>query len=146
MLSQEYTEAISETLDILNHTDQTYVSKISQKFLSYLSKNTSPTYTPTLDHTKPLTELPLKPKTKTLLTIIYRNYWCNEQQKQELDKKLKENELKYQAEMREKYNPDDVFKNKIKKEEENTQNLAIVEYKETIFKKIWNWIKHLIGK
>ena len=73
------------------------------------------------------------------------NYWCNSQEeKQELKDLFKENEIKYQAELREKYNPDNIFKNRnhSNPNEENITNepVALIEYKESIFKKIINKI------
>ena len=57
----------------------------------------------------------------------------------------------YEKELREKYNPDDIFKNKknnqIKIEETQTKETAIVEYKEKNFlQKIFDKIKHLFRK
>jgi len=44
--------------------------------------------------------------------------------------------------LREKYNPDNIFKNKNKLE---TETLAVVEYKESIFRKIIKSIKRFFG-
>ena len=56
MVSVEYSEAIAETLDILNHTRKEDVDKISTKFMDFLKANTSKTYKPELDHTKKIKE------------------------------------------------------------------------------------------
>ena len=59
-----------------------------------------------------------------------------------------ENDKKYEAELREKYNPDNIFKNKheteISEEEilENTNNLP-AEIKESLFKKVINFFKRI---
>ena len=58
------------------------------------------------------------------------------------------NDKKYEAELREKYNPDNIFKNKheteISEEEilENTNNLP-AEIKESLFKKVINFFKRI---
>ena len=79
--------------------------------------------------------------------MICLNYWCeSEEQKHNFIKHLNENEIRYQEELREKYNPDNIFKNK--KEEivvENT-NLPVEIKKETFFKKLISFIKGLFNK
>ena len=64
-------------------------------------------------------------------------------------KNLKVNERKYQEEIQEKYNPDNLFKNRVKDknknlEENEIQKINIIEYKESIFIKIKNWFKKFI--
>ncbi len=138
MVSIEYSEAITETLDILKHTRKEDVDKVSPKFMDFLNANASVTYKPKLDHTKKIKDMQLKPKTKAILAIIYKKFWCDDAQQREFNNTLKNNEIRYQTELREKYNPDNLFKKKI----ETVENpVAMVEYKESVFIKIKNWIK-----
>ena len=82
--------------------------------------------------------------------MIYLNYLCDDEQKSNINLILKDNEKKYQQELREKYNPDNVFKideEKIKIEKnEVTDDLDMVEYKENIFKKIISFVKEVFHK
>lgn len=110
MVNVEYTEAIAETLDILKHTRKEDVDKISPKFMHFLEENCSKTYTPKLDHSQKIKDMKLKRKTKILLAIIYKKFWCDSKQEKEFNRILKENEIKCEKEKREKYNPDDIFK------------------------------------
>ena len=61
-------------------------------------------------------------------------------------KTLKQNEEKYQEELKEKYNPDNIFKNKtqktIQQEQPVQENVDLVEVKESFFAK---FIKKLKG-
>ena len=74
------------------------------------------------------------------------------EEKERINNILKNNEDKYQAELREKYNPDNLFKkqkSEILNLENNTitEETAIIEYKEKNFlKKIFDKIKHLFKK
>lgn len=148
MVSIEFSEGITETLDILDHMNVSDVSKISKKFMDFLERNKSKDYVPNLDHSKKLYEMNLKEKTKAILATIYLNYWCNDEQKEEYKKILKENEVKYQKELREKYSTDNIFKkNNIESKEESViqDNVAIMEYKESVFKKIINKIKKIFS-
>ena len=141
MVSVEYSKAITETLDILKHTRKEDVMKISPKFMEYLHNNASKTYKPDLDHSQKIKDMKLKRKTKAILAIIYKKFWCDDDERKEFNKTLKDNEIKYQAELREKYNSDNLFKNKRTKVETVENSVAMVEYKESIFTKIKNWFK-----
>ena len=61
-----------------------------------------------------------------------------------------ENDKKIEAEMRERYNPDNLFKKKEKEEQNNEvkqENTELIEYKEqNIFKKILNKIMKFFKK
>ena len=144
MVSVEYSEAITETLDILKHTKKEDVDKISTKFMEYLRANASKTYKPELDHSKKIKDMKLKKKTKAILAIIYRNFWCNEEQKKEFDIILNNNEIEYQKVLKEMYNPDCLFEKRIKSmEEKKTDEVVMMEYKESIFKRFMNKIKNI---
>ncbi len=112
MISVEYKEAISETLDILKHTKKEDVDKIPTRFMEFLKENASKTYKPKLDHTLKIDEMNLKPKTKAILAIIYEEFWCNNRERIEFNKKLRDNEIAKEKELREKYNPNKIFKAK----------------------------------
>lgn len=143
MVSVEYSEAVTETLDILKHTRKEDVDKIPSKFMDYLKENASKTYKPELDHTKKIKDMQLKRKTKAILAIIYKKFWCDSEKKKEFDNTLKNNEIEYQEELREKYNLDNLFKNKVSQIETVDNSVAMVEYKESIFKRFINKIKSI---
>ena len=146
MVSVEYREAITEVLDILNHMRKVDTDRIPEKFKQFLVQNQSTTYYPQLDHTKAIKDMELKEKTKDILSIIYSNYWCNKDEKLVFEKLLQENEKKYQKELREKYNPDNVFKDKEIKIEDNKKQILLIEKKDTIFTKIIKFIKGIFNK
>ena len=146
MVSVEYSEAITETLDILKHTKKEDVDKISSKFIDFLNANASKTYKPELDHTKNIKDMQLKHKTKAILAIIYKKYWCDSEKQEQFNRVLKENEIRHEKELRKKYNPDNLFKNKETKVETVENSVAIVEYKESFFTKIKNWFKQIFNK
>ena len=122
MVSAEYSEAATEVLAILNNTEIEAVNKIPKKFIKFLKENCSKTYEPKFDNSKSIKELNLKPKTQALLGLIYLKYWADEGGSEKFNKKIKANEEKYQREIGEMYNTDNLFK---KKEtvviQENTQ-------------------------
>lgn len=148
MISVEYSEAISEVLDILENSDDTISKKIPNKLIEFWQRNKSTTYKPNLDHSKTINEMKLKEKTKDIITMIYLNYLCNENEKEITLDTLRENEENYQLMIREKYNPDDIFKNKreIKNEEQVEEKSLTVVQEEKWYQKIYNLIKGLFRK
>ena len=77
MVSAEFSEGISETLDVLNHMDKSYIDKIPEGFKEFLYNNKSNNYTSNLDFSKKINEIKLKEKTKNILATIYLNFWCS---------------------------------------------------------------------
>ena len=155
MFSNEYGEAAVEVLDILDNTNKADVNKIPQSFIKFLVEIASEDYEVNLDHSKLISEMNLKEKTKEILGVIYINWWCDKKDKENYMKQIKELEIKRQEEIREKYNPNKIFENKNKIQEytnktkvDTVQNKTVttVEYKENILKKIWNKILSFFNK
>lgn len=142
MVSLEYSEAMVEVLDILDNSEEGIYEKIPKTVIEFWEKNKSSTYKPKLDHSKTLDEMDLKEKTRDIITMIYLNYLCNEEEKKNTLQIIRGNEEVYQEELRKIYNQDDIFKKKQEtKTEEKIKDLTIVKSKETIFTKIINMIK-----
>lgn len=93
----------------------------------------------------PIIEQNLKEETLSIIALLNLQYWCEaESEKERLRNIYNENERKYQDEIREKYNPDNLFKSKTPNiETEQIDNVSMIEYKESIFVKIINKIKKL---
>lgn len=149
MVSVEYSEAMAETLDILKHTRKEDVDKISPEFMNILKENASKTYKPELDHSKKLKDMQLKRKTQAILAVIYKKFWCNSEQLEQFNKILRENEIRHEKELREKYNPDSLFRDKNYKKEDTEDDLensiSMVKYKESFFTKFIKKIKNIFN-
>jgi len=148
MVSVEYSEAIVEVLDILYNSEDSIEEKIPKELIEFWQNNKSTTYKPNLDHSKSLNEMNLKNKTKSLITMIYLNYLCDDVEKEKIQLILKNNEEKHQKELKEKYNSDNLFKKNphesVVKENVFESNAQIIEYKENMFKRIINKIKKFL--
>ena len=146
MFSNEYGEAAVEVLDILDNTNKADVKKIPTSFIKFLVEIASEDYKVNLDHSKLISEMNLKEKTKEILGVIYINWWCDQKDKENYTKQIKELEIKRQEEIKEKYNPNKIFENKDKIQEYTNETkidtvknktVTMVEYKENILKKIF---------
>lgn len=142
-------ETYSEVYEILNLLGNDYITKLPKSLYVMIQEKRDINYNPKYDLTIPLNKQDVRKNTISIIALLHFNYWCiNEEEKNNLRKLFSDNEIKYQEEARNKYNPDNIFKvkeNKIEKIQ-NEENTALIEYKETIFKKIINKIKRLFKR
>ena len=149
-MENELLKAYAEVDEILTNMESMYVEKIPKKIRELFSNNRLEGYNPNINPKIPLDEQNLQKKTYSILAMLNLNYWCDdEKEKQELIKIYAENDRKKEEELREKYNPDNIFK---KKEIENIPNIeekntVLIEYKESnFFKRIISKIMNLFKK
>ena len=148
MVSSKDANAMAEVIYYLKGIKQEDIDKIPKKLMQYLNENASKEYKCDFDYNKPLKDLKLLDETRGIIGMICYNYWCiTEIQKRQYLKRLSENEQKYQRVLYEKYNLDNIFKNKKTESIETTSDMVeIVEYKESILKKIINKIKNIFAR
>ncbi len=150
-MENDILKAYAEVDKILSYMEIKYVEKIPKKMKELFKSEKLQGYEPKIDKDLPLDQQNLQRKTLAILTLLNLNYWCESQEeKQELIKAYSENDKKREKEMREKYNPDNIFKknNAAKEMEKVTEDvILLVEYKEESFiKKLLNKIKRLFKR
>lgn len=133
-----YAKAYVEILEIIKHMEQKYRDKIPIKLLKFFEENKDSSYEYNLNEIKEKQNEIFSQKTIELLAMLELKYLATETEKELLKEALEENDKIYQAELREKYNPDTLFKNKVETLE---NSIAMVEHKKSIFTKIKNWFK-----
>ena len=149
MVEAKTQEVFSEVYAFLEIVGDQYRNKLPKELIQIFETQKSKTYNPQYDPNIEIYKQNLKKGTLAIIAILDLNYWCEtEEEKQKIRKALEENELKKQEEIRKKYNPDNIFENKTKKEYTNIpENKAIIEYKkESIINKIMNKIKSFFRK
>lgn len=147
----ELSIAYAEVYEILSFMEQKYVDMIPLKLLELFKEEKEKEYKPNINPTIPLDEQNLQKKTLPILAMLNLNYWCeDENEKKELIALYAENDKRKEEELREKYNPDNLFKKKEQIVEDNEikqENTQLIEYKEqNIFKKILNKIMNFFKK
>ena len=128
MVTKEFAEASAEINEIFKYLPKEEVEKIPSKLRDFFKEVSSKDYVTNINPNMPLDKQQIKEKTKDIIALIYRNYWCSEEERKELDQKLIENDKKFEEELREKYNPDNIFKNNVtttKKEESEVKEEKI---------------------
>lgn len=144
-----YIKAYTEVSCLLEYLPQSYIDKLPPKLIELIKKQSDERYYINIDTNKSLLEQNFSPKTKDLIAVIKYNYWSTDEERQQLKNTFYENENKYQKELLEKYNPNDIFKKKESKTDiiENIEpNLQMVEYKENIFIRLFNKIKNIFRR
>lgn len=138
---EETIQTYTEIGCLLKYFPNSFIKKLPNKLLEVINLKADRKYLIDVDTNKSINEQNISNKTKMILAVLTYNYWSNEKQKYIIRKKLYDNEEIYQSKLAEKYNPDNLFKNKEAKVETIENLVAMVEYKESIFTKIKNWFK-----
>lgn len=144
-------EIYSETYQILKLLGNEYIEKIPSKLFNIISEKRNCDYNPVYSVDIPLTEQKVKKETISMIALSHLNYWCeNDEEKHELKKILKDNEDKHEKEIREMYNPNNIFRNRNSKPETKPNTIenetSIIEYKEPFFKKVIRKIINIFHK
>lgn len=130
--------AYSEVYAILNKMSPIYIEKIPKKLRTIIIEEMDKKYKPEIALDIPLEQQNLNEKTYTILAMINLNYWCDDSEhKKKLIKLYSKNDKVKEEAKRKKYNPDEIFENK----SNSTEKLYLVEYKQTIVRKILERIK-----
>ena len=146
-----YTRAYTEVNCLLDYLPQSYIDKLPKKLIKLIQNQSSEKYNIDIDTNKSLLDQNFSKKTKDLIAVIKYNYWSTDEERKRLKEIFYDNENKYQKELREKYNPDNIFKNKqeqieVENIEKHSENLPAEIKKETFFEKLINYIKGLFKK
>lgn len=150
-MKQEYREAFTEVHEIFNLMPKELLNNIPKGFCEIIEENRDKEYITEIK--EPLEEQQLKDETILILGLIYRDFLCSLEERTNLQQKDARQWQQIQDEIREKYNPDNIFQNRtllhknIIKEDDNTNNFQLIEYKkESFIIKIVNMIKKFFTK
>lgn len=146
-MEKESQLAYAEVDAILNMLETEAVEKIPLKVREFFKNEKDKKYIPKFsENFFDIDNIELMRETICLLTILNINYWCEtEEEKQLILNKLEDNDRIKEEELRERYNPDNIFKNKVN-ENINSESVALIEYKERsiikrVFDKIFRFLK-----
>lgn len=141
-------EALTEVYEILKVTPIELTSKIPTKFRKMVEDNRAKDYRFILE--EPFDERDLKPETIVILGLIYRDFFADPEEREELQLKDKEEIKKVEEEMNKQYDMNTIFQQrnaKNKKNDEEYEETDLILYNEQGFlKKIFNLIKGIFKK
>ena len=147
-MENDLLKAYAEVDEILSLMENKYIEKIPVKMRKMFENERQKDYNPEIKVNIPLDEQNLQRKTFAILAMLNLNYWCeDEEEKQKLIQVYTENDKIREEELREKYNPDNIFKKKDTNEQTENDNVALIEYREENFiKRILKMIINLFKK
>ena len=139
--------AYAEVYTILQELNEEEYNKIPPEVIKTIEANRNEEYEYELDDELELKDQPMLPETKAILFNLFRDYLATPEQKAKIIRMQNEARQKNELKKQQMYNTN-VFANKPKENlaENNNEIMQIVEYKESIFKRILNKIKSFFIK
>lgn len=152
-ISLETRQAYFEVDYIIELLSDYEKNKIPKKLRDFFKREKYTDYEKNININNIIEKKALKKETLALVAFLNIKYICeDENEKQRLRNIYAKNEIAYQEQLRKKYNPDKLFKNKLSSVthdnfENSNKNTALIEIKEKSFwQKIIDKIKYLFIK
>lgn len=108
MTYEDYANLAAEMNILFRYIDDDLVEKIPQKIIEFFQDIASPTFKSKIDPRFPLDEQYLLPSTELMLTLLYRQYWCTDEEREELDRMIIEQQTIEEQKNQESF--DNIFK------------------------------------
>lgn len=145
-MTELYREAFTEVNEILKYLSEDLLKKIPNEFIDNIKENMSTSYVLKYDNTKGINEQELKQETRAILSVIYRDYICNEDMKKEIIQKDRKEWFELEKE-KESGRDIEVFKKQTIQNKDTEENKALqVVRKQNIIIKIIEKIKTIWRK
>lgn len=158
MMEDNYEKAYKEIVEILKYVPEESINKIPKEMRDMFEAEQLKTYNFQMDTEKSFEEQELLEETKAILANIFRDYWATDYQRARILEKENQDREELERQKGEKYNPDNIFKNKnantnndsinqdIQEQlnKEFNKNLPTEIQKQNIFQKLLNFIKKLL--
>lgn len=140
-MTKEYRIALSEVNALLKLSNMEVVHNVPYKLRKYIVQNMDKTFKVNVDMSKSLEDQNISNKAKNILALIYRDYLVTTEEKKQLIINEKQMQTERQKQIRELYNPENVFKKNHEINEQQGSTAMIVIKEKNIFSKILHKIK-----
>lgn len=146
-MTNTYTRAYTEVLEILSHFSREEYDKIPAEKIEFYKENMDKEYDYRINLKVDLSKQNISREANAILISLFRDYFATEKQKSTLDNLLNQNQLKSEKEKIEKYSSNNIFKDKLPISKATMEeNVSIIEFKESLFSKFFNRIKKIFYK
>lgn len=144
----QYKKALKELLVILKYIPKIEYEKLPEDLIKMININADPSYDFCIDEKKDIKDQNISELTKAMLENFYRDYWVTDIERKKIieEEYIKRDKLEKQK--KEKYNPDDIFKNNKKKlnyKRKEEESLIIIK-KESWINKVSAFIKRILNR
>ncbi len=101
----------SEVYQVIKVMGQEYIDKLPHSLWSMLETQRDMNYNPQFTEEDIMAGTKISEDALSVISLIHYNYWCEtEEEKHMLEEIIHKNEDKYEKELREKYDPNNIFK------------------------------------
>ncbi len=139
----QYRRSINQVNSIFQKIDKTLINMLPEKVVKYFEENCADDYNYQYDGSE-LADADLFPETKMILTALYQEYWCTEDEKVKLDDILNNNSEEKKNILNMKYDYKDIFRSdEVKEIIVTIPNKKIAKHKQSLLRRIINGIKKL---
>lgn len=139
-MEETYRNGLAEVDMILNYADEESLSKIPESLKQFIKENKSD-YITKINPEKDLKDQDLLYETKVILSVLYKDYWASQDEKKQLLEEEKAELIDIEKRKNEKYNYNDLFKNKNNEIETNVKEIKSLVVKQNLIRKILNKIR-----
>lgn len=135
-MTEVYKEAFTEVNEILKYLGEDLLKKIPKEWIDNIKENMSTSYKLEYDNTKGLNEQKLKQETRAILSVMYRDYICDDDRRKQIIQN--DREEWFELEKKKEFGDMEIFP---QKPVENLNNKLQVVKKQNIMIKIIEKIK-----
>lgn len=129
VITREDLIAYAEVDYVIKHMNEKYIAKLPENLLNFFETMKDTEHEIYINPHKPLQEQGLKKYALEIIALLHVKYWCdNQDRKEELLQKMKENQEKFEAQLREKFRTDKLFENPNKIHNEDPMVTAYSKY------------------
>ncbi len=136
-MEETYRNGLAEVDMILNYADEESLSKIPESLKQFIKENKSD-YITNINPEKDLKDQDLLYETKVILSVLYRDYWASSEERRKLLEYEKAELTNIENRKNEKYNYNNLFKNKNNEIGTNVKEIKSLVVKQNLIKKILN--------
>lgn len=146
MINNAYAKAYTEVLEIVKYFSEEEYNRIPKEKIEFYKKHMDKNYVFSINPEIDLSEQNISTEANAIIVNLFVNYFATEEQKVKIKEILELNQKRQEQEKREKYNPDNIFKDVNTDENakagqlEDNSNTTLIEYKESFFTKFINFI------
>ncbi len=146
--SKQLPKAYSEVYSFINALGDSYIAQIPTSIYNTIKENRDINYNPKFEASQTVTKGMISQEALSLIAALNLQYWCKDENEKI---KLKQAYIENTKKEDEKYSYDNLFKHEsnenrkvINGEESVQETTSIVEHKESLWKRIFHKIKHML--
>ena len=143
-MDEKYKNSLTEVYEILKLMPESVLNKIPQKLKSIIEDERNKDYKITIK--EPLKTEDFQYETIVLLGMIYRDFLCGDDERNEILEQEKELMMQYEEKLKIKYDVNNLFNNKKSVYQENIENFLVKVEEKKWYNKLFNLFKKILKK